>query len=398
MDQEWLSVPIGIDADRWITRAGCRTVLVAVHSMVSCHRLLDVVDLVESDPRIQVVFTAAPDVFSHGLGDHLREVGALVVPWRQAVQERFDLALAASYGGIHELHAPLVVMAHGAGYGKSVRPPAHGGGLATRRMAYGLDPQRLIRDGRVLPHALVLAHENERELLRAQCPDALPAATITGDICFDRLVASIARRGDYRRALGLGDGQKLIVVSSTWGHDGMFGGVPDLLPAVVDGLPGDDFRVLALLHPAVWGAHGRRQVRAWTRDVRAAGMLLPQPTDDWRSFVAAADYLIGDHGSVSAYAAAAGIPVLRTAGRHPAATPGSSQEYVLHHATTLDVSRPLGDQLAAASVPDPARAAAALTSRPGEASRLLRDLFYRLLSLPEPGRHRPAEPVPVPRR
>jgi len=114
--------------------------------------------------------------------------------------------------------------------------------------------------------------------------------------------------------------------------------------------------------------------------------------------VAAADYVIGDHGSVSAYAAAAGIPVLRTAGRHPSATHGSSQEYVLSHATTLDVSRPLSDQLEAASVPDPAVAAAALTSRPGEASRLLRDLLYRLLGLPEPGRHRPAEPVPVPRR
>jgi hypothetical protein len=396
MDQEWLSAPIGIDAYRWVSRMGCRTVLVAVHSLVSCHRLLDVVDLVESDPRVQVVFTVAPDVFSNGLGDYLHELGALVVPWRQAVLERFDLALAASYGGIHELHAPLAVMAHGAGHGKPVRPPAHGGDLAARTMVYGLDPQRLIRDGRVLPNAVVLAHENDREILRSQCPDALPAAAVTGDICFDRLVASMARRQEYRRAIGIGEDQKLVVVSSTWGRDGAFGGVPDLLPTILNGLPRDGFRVLALLHPAVWGAHGLRQVRAWTRDSRVAGLLLPQPTDDWRAFVAAADYLIGDHGSVTAYAAGVGIPVLRLAARHPSLSPGSPQDFVLRHAATLDVSLPLTSQLVSVSGPDPARAAAALTSRPGEASRLLRDLLYGLLDLPEPGRHRQAEPVPVP--
>ena len=396
MDQEWLPAPIGIDAYRWISRAGCRTVLVAAHTLVSCHRLLDVVDLVESDPRVQVVFTVPPDVFAGGVDEYLRKLGALVMPWRQAVRERFDLALAASYGGIHELHAPLAVMAHGAGYGKPVRPPAHGGELAARTMVYGLDPQRLVRDGRVLPDAVVLAHENEREILRCQCPEAVPAAAVAGDICFDRLVASGARRDDYRRAIGVDAHQKLVVVSSTWGRDGMFGGVPDLLPTIVAGLPAPGFRVLALLHPAVWGAHGQRQVRAWTRDCRAAGLLLPGPTDDWRAFVAAADYVIGDHGSVSAYAAATGVPVLRLAGTGAPSTPESAQAFVLGNAATLDLARPLPEQLARASRPDPAQAAAALTSRPGQATRLLRELLYRLLDLPEPGRHRQAGPVPVP--
>ncbi|MFI7541745.1 hypothetical protein [Actinoplanes sp. NPDC049599] len=367
-----------------------------MHSLVSCHRLLDVVDLVESDARVQVVFTVAPDVFANGVHEFLRETGALVVPWRQAIRERFDLALAAAYGGIHELHAPLAVMAHGAGHGKPVRPPEHGGNLAAQTMTYGLDPQRLVRDGRVLPRALVLAHENERAILRRQCPDAMPAATVAGDICFDRLVASRARRDAYRHAIGVDAHRKLVVISSTWGREGAFGGVPDLLTTIVDGLPADRFQVLALLHPAVWGAHGRRQVWAWTRDARAAGLLLPQPTDDWRAFVAAADYVIGDHGSVSAYAAAAGIPVLRPAAGHPSMTEGSPQDFVLRHAATLDVSHPLSAQLASAPTPNPALAAELLTSRPGEASRLLRDLVYGLLGLPATGLHRQADPVQVP--
>jgi hypothetical protein len=396
MDQEWLSVPVGIDAYRWVSRIGCRTVLVAVHSLVSCHRLLDVVGLVESDPRVQVVFTVGPDVFARGVEQHLHRLGALVMPWQQATRQRFDLALAASYGGIHELHAPLAVMAHGAGHGKPVRPPAHGGGMTAQAMVYGLDPQRLVRDGRVLPSAVVLAHEDELEILRAQCPEAVPAATVAGDICFDRLAVSMVRREEYRRAIGVGPGQKLVVISSTWGRDGTFGGVPDVLPTIVDGLPADGFRVLALLHPAVWGAHGQRQVRAWTRDCRAAGLLLPHPADDWRAFVAAADYVIGDHGSVSAYAAAAGVPVLRLAGSLPRNTRDSAQDLVLRNAATLDLSRPLRDQLASVLPADPARIAARLTSRPGEASHLLRDLLYGLLDLAGPGRHRQAEPVPVP--
>ena len=129
--QEWLEAPIGIDSERWVTRAGCRTAIVVVHTMVSCHRLVDVVDYVESDPRVQTVFTVAPDAFNRAVSDHLTELGALVVPWKQATRERFDLALAAASGGLHELHAPLMVMAHGAGRGKPTAIRPQGGPVLT---------------------------------------------------------------------------------------------------------------------------------------------------------------------------------------------------------------------------------------------------------------------------
>ena len=108
------ALPIGIDAERWITRVGCRNVLVAVHTVVAGQRLMDVVDLVESDPRVQLVYVQAPDVFGHGVGRFLRSVGALEIAWADARRERFDLALAAAYGGLDQLHAPIVVMPHGA--------------------------------------------------------------------------------------------------------------------------------------------------------------------------------------------------------------------------------------------------------------------------------------------
>ena len=122
-----------------------------------------------------------------------------------------------------------------------------------------------MRDGTVLASAIVLAHEGDREILRRQCPEALPATVVAGDPCYDRLLASLPWRDHYRRAMQVAEDQQLVVVASTWGREGIFGHVPDLLPEVMTQLPADRYRVAALVHPAVWSAHGIRQVRAWLR-------------------------------------------------------------------------------------------------------------------------------------
>ena len=396
-ENDWVPVPVGIDAPRWVSRAGCRNVLVVAHTIVSAHQLVDVVDLLESDPRVQVVFTVAPAAFGYGVAEYVAGLGGLVWPWHQAVHERFDLALAASYGGLHQVHAPLVVMGHGAGTGKLVRPSVGGGPLLPRRPAQGLDEGRLTYDGRVLPSVLVLAHDSQRDILARQCPAALPVALVAGDPCLDRLVASEPLRDRYRHALGVGDGQELVVVSSTWGRQGLFGHAVDLLPRLMTELPAGRFRVAAVIHPAVWAAHGHRQVRSWLRDCQEAGLILLEPEQDWRAMVVAADRVIGDHGSVTAYAAALGRPILRLA---PAlatlTTPGSAQELVLSRAARLDTTRPLAPQVRSAPPLDGPAVAGMLTSRPGEAHRLLHEMLYRMLALPEPGRHRRATPAPVP--
>jgi hypothetical protein len=394
----WLPSPIGIDAPKLATRAGCRTALIVVHTLVSGHRLLDVVDYIESDPRVQVAFAIAPDAFNHAVPEFLRDLDALVLPWEQATRERFDLALAAAYGGLHELHAPLVVLAHGARYGKHTRRLSDDGRTLGNGPVYGLSSQHLTRDGRVLASAVVLAHEDDREILRQQCPEALPATVVAGDPCYDRLLASLPRRGHYRAAMQVTEEQKLVVVASTWGREGLFGHVPDLLPRIMTELPADQYRVAALLHPAVWSGHGIRQVRAWLRDCREAGLILLDPREDWRALVVAADYLIGDHGSVTAYAAAIGRPILHLPPARPTLiTPGSVQELVTARAARLDPRRPLLPQLQSARLLHRDGVAAALTSRPGRASTLLSRIMYRLLRLPAPARHRRPLPVPVPR-
>lgn len=395
-DWRQVRVPIGLDAHRWATRGDCRTVLVIVHTVTSGQRLLDAVQLLKSDLRVQVVFTMAPDAFNNGVEEFLAGVGGVVVPWQQATQLSFELALAAGYGGLHEVHAPLIVMPHGAGFNKLVRRADRAAGEG---IVYGLDPQRLVRDGEVVPAAIVLPHEADRARLAQTCPEALPAAAVAGDPCHDRLVASLPLRETYRRALGVYPGQRLVVVTSTWGPRSLFGTRDDLIPRLLTELP-RDHRVLALFHPNVWAGHGPWQVRAWMADHLRRGLGLLPPEADWRSALAAADWIIGDHGSVALYGAVTGVPIVLADFAIRDVDPSSGIAELAKVAPRLSPRRSLSAQLTRALAehePDRYRQAIArITSAPGEFNRNMSRLMYRHLGLRPPATIPTTDPVPPP--
>ncbi|MGO1056581.1 glycosyltransferase family 4 protein [Crossiella sp. CA198] len=114
-----VKVPIGLQARHWNTVEPQRLVLVVAHHVTSLLRLLDVVTVFDSDPRVQVVFSwNGSDPFRHGLEQFLGQLGVVTIPWHQAIDTRFDLAIAANFGGLTELTAPIVILPHGAGYAK----------------------------------------------------------------------------------------------------------------------------------------------------------------------------------------------------------------------------------------------------------------------------------------
>jgi hypothetical protein len=397
--EELVNGPFGIDAARWGTGCSSRTVLVVVHSVTAGTRLADVTPLLESDLRVHVVFTAAPSSFPAGTIEFLRRLGAVVVPWQQAVRERFDLAVAAFYGRLEQLRAPVLTLPHGVGYSK-YPTRWEGYGPPAARAAWGLERQQLVYHGRVVPAAIGLAHHERVAQLKRSCPEAVAAAFVAGDPCFDRLVASLPLRDTYRRALGVSAGQKLVVVSSTWGEGSLLGRYRDLIPRLVTELPRDEYRVVAILHPNVWHFYGPWQVLAWYADAVRGGLGLLPPEEGWRAALAAADLVVGDHGSVTYYAASIGVPVLLAAFPEDDVDPDSAVRTLGTVAPKLSLDRPFLPQLVDApnaySTDIHAALARGVTSVPRQSARVIRREMYRLMRLPEPTTELDPEPVPIP--
>lgn len=390
----WVRGPMGLGADSRVTRNGCRTVLVMVPTMTAGTRLLDLLPLLEADFRVQVVFTVPKEGDTwHGVEEFVRATGGVLVPWAQAIRHEWDLVLTASHRHIEQVRGPLLVLPHGAGAEMSRRYSRKAGG-ATRQTT-GLDRELLTYRGRVIPAAVALTHDEELRTLRRVCPEALPAAVVTGDICLDRMVASKPFRSLYRQALGVAGDQKLITVSSTWSAASTFGRHPELYARLLDEA-GEDVRVAAILHPNVATVHGRWQVHSWLAAAKRKGLLIVPPEEGWRAVLIASDHVIGDHGSTTTYAAAIGRPV------HLATFPDndirdhSIAATLARVAPRLDHGRPLLPQLTDAAT-DAGRVAAAVSGRPGLAAGLLRAAMYRLLELPEPSWPPPVSPVPLPR-
>ncbi|QUQ68281.1 hypothetical protein [Kutzneria sp. CA-103260] len=397
--QQWARGPIGPDTDYLYPTTARRTVLVVVHTVTAGTRLLDIVPLLGADRRVQVVFTRAPDVFGNGVDEFLAGIGGLIVPWEQAMLTRFDLAIAADHGHLQDLHAPLVVFAHGADRNKySVQRP---GMLRSKRVVFGLGPQWLVWDGAVLPAVVALSHDKQMELLAEGCPEALPSAVVIGDPCLDRMLVSQPYRDDYRKALGVDDGRRLVVVSSTWGPQGLLGRCSDLLPRLAAELPVDQFQVVCVLHPLIWYWHGPWQVRAWLAAGRRAGLRLVPPEEGWRAALIAADWVIGDHGSATLYGAAMGASVTLASFPDTDVHPASTGAYLHSVASRLRADRPLAEQCdMAVSAHPPGMAntiVERLTSVAGRSAPLIQATLYRLMELPQPDTPAVVEPVPLPR-
>ncbi|MFJ5302416.1 hypothetical protein [Streptomyces sp. NPDC088350] len=384
---------------QWLTLPGCKRVLVVVHTEVYGQRLRDVLPLLDSDLRIQVDFTIAPHAFNAGAARSVPSAHVGLLPWEEALSRRYDLVLAAGSQGVEGLRGPLLRLPHGAGHMKLSRL-ADDRDPGTPRTVGGLGRHYLVRHGKVVPRALALAHRDDLLTLRRHCPEALPVAEVVGDATYDRMTASLPLRRRCRTALGLRGGQRLLVVSSTWGSGSSFNRLDALLPRLLSELPPDEYRVAVLVHPNVWSGHGDWQVRSWMSAAHRRGIELVPPDADWRSLLIAADWVIGDHGSVTLYATLTRAAIILA--RFPAedvdpASPGAELAVV---APALSSSHPLPEQLAYARATRPAaeytRISARISSEPGRFGRNTRRLMYRVLGLGEPAYEPSLPPLPLP--
>lgn len=391
--------PFGLDAARGRTFRCERTVLAVVHTVTSGTRLADVVPLVESDPRVQVVFTWAPSsMISAGVREFLDRLGGVTVPWEQATNTRFDLAVAAWDGLLERLHAPVLTLSHGVGAGKFMRRWEGFGPEVAREMS-APDRARLVYRGRVIPAGIIVPTRRQLAQLRRSCPEAAEVAVVGGDPCFDRLLASAPRREAYRNALGTA-GRRLVVVSSTWGPGSLLEQCPGLLPRLLGELPADEYLVAAVIHPNAWYWHGPRQVCGWYADSVRRGLLLIPPEDGWRAALVAADLLIGDHGSVTCYGAGIGVPALLASFPAEHVAPATPPAQLSNVAGRLQLGEAIMPQVVKTLAGWPARRAAVMraeiTGTAGQSAAIIRREMFRLMKLPEPARAPEVSPVGLP--
>ena len=364
-----------------------RTILAVVHGAQSGDRLNDFLDLIERDPRIQVVWSLAPgSCFERSGREFLRDMDAAVLPWEEAVRHRYDLVLAANQGLLEQVRGPALILPHGTGVSRMV-VRGSGYGPAVARPVGGAVYGALVRYGRIVPAAVGIAHSDQRSIFTDLDTAFESVVHVVGDPCFDRALSALPRREEFRRAVGVAADEHLVVVSSSWGRTGVWGVNPDIVDRLMRDLPHGHVAAM-ILHPGIWWVHGPRQVLAWLHDARHRGLRVLAPFADWQGLLVAADVVMGDPGSVTAYAAGLGAPTLLAGGGLVDVAPGSTPE-LLHRITP---NLPVGEH-AVAHLEDiverwspewSARVYARLTSVPGRSAGLIRALSYRLMDLAEP--------------
>ncbi|MDA2808150.1 hypothetical protein [Nocardiopsis suaedae] len=302
-----------------------RKVLVVVRSVPAAGRLLDAVTVFADDLRIRVDYALNPGSVSEaGIRAVLAADGVEeVLSWEEAVARRgeYALALAASpKEGLHRLSMaggtaavpgpsgpPLLLMPHGAGHNRLV-----GEAPGTLGTASGLAPEQLLHAGVPVPGALALSHHEQRDRMAGALHGI--RTEVVGDPSFDRMAHNTGRRDRYRRALGVPEGGRLVVLSSTWNSDSLVGSVREGIRRILRRLPNDTYRTALVVHPNVWHRHGGRNgLDLLLRQERSAGLAIVDPHVGWRAALIAADAVVGDHGSTTYYAAALGRPVLLAA-------------------------------------------------------------------------------------
>ncbi|MFQ6146831.1 CDP-glycerol glycerophosphotransferase family protein [Streptomyces seoulensis] len=391
---ERVLVPVGPDAERWRTFGSERTLVVAARTVTSLVRVLDVVpEIVHDDARVTVVFAYDPtSAFNNGVLDLLRASGCRTVPWSQLPEISPDLLVSASENiSVPAGDYPVLVLPHGVGFHKLV-PDSSGAGT---RLS-GLVPHDLLTARRAW---LAVSHPDQAAQLFAAHPETAGRTVLVGDPCLDRLRASARWRERYRSVLGLIPGQRLVLISSTWGGESLIGTWPELPTELLAQLPTDEFRVALVLHPNVWSAHGAWQVRVMQQSALESGLIVIDPTDGWQQALVASDVVIGDHGSVTLYGAALDRPVLLAAFGSEA-VPGTAGYALRSAAPWVVPGQSLRGQLEdtlAGHHPDRfADVAARAFAEPDAALTRLRNLVYDLMGLPARKRLPPRSPRAFP--
>jgi hypothetical protein len=332
------------------------------------------------DVRVRVSFTLDDSsVFSAAAASSIRAHGGRFLSWTEATARSFDLAIASSHRGrLDELRSPLLIVPHGPGFTKKIA-------LATR--GHAPQPQT-----ECTPKTIVaVTHPSQARFWSRESAEIF----VAGDPCLDALLASASHRDEYRRAFNVQANQRLVLVSSTWGSGSLLHREPHLFASVASELPASRYRIGAVLHPNIWSMYGDWQLRVWFREALRLGMMLIPPRGAWRAAVVAADFLLGDHGSVSWYAHAIGLPVMLAATGGSEVVPGTAAADLVARAPLWRAGPALLAEIERSARTEPPNVDADVAMQ-GCALQRYREVIYQRLHLQAPTGHVQAVSVDMP--
>ena len=282
-----------------VTLGSQRSILAVARNGASAFRLLEVVKLFDNDERLNLRMTIGPDSrYGYGVEQLLTSQRIRLLPWDSATDTTFDLVLSGSANTcLSQVRGPVVLFPHGAGHHK--RPPAASRG----EQVFELTNDQLLHNGSVIAAKHLLPGRDSMTRLMRDCEPAADRAVIAGDPIAQQIRDHVALRDTYRASLGLSLGQKLVVVSSTWGPNSFAAQSLGLLKRLVAELPMDEYRIAATFHHNVTVRDGHRELERILKSTIDSGLILLPPTISWQAAVIAADCVLGDQGSTTFYAA-----------------------------------------------------------------------------------------------
>lgn len=282
-----------------------RYLLVVVRTHTSLDRVLELLEVIGQGVSLAIKFVIdAGSSFAREVSEKLRALGAQEMTWEGARNVRWDAILAAhadnQLAELTELSGNLFLIPHGIGYNRK-RLASTGG----RPGPAGLSSHELTAGGKVFPALVGLSSSEQRSRM---CEEARGRGIVIGDLVLDKLVAHVHQKPYFQEDLKIGN-RKLIVVSSTWGKWSAYATQREIITRLVADLPSDEYAVALVLHPNIWWGESEYEIKVHLRDALDSGLLLIDHTT-WQSAIVAADLVVGDHGSVTCYAACMGLPVL----------------------------------------------------------------------------------------
>lgn len=254
---------------------------------------------------------------------------------------------------------------------------------------YAFGPAAFDWRGR-LRYTKVLVSSDAVKRLAVECDPAFEGAVeVVGNLGDDRLLAEVPNRADHRQRLGIGPDERVVLVFSTWGPNGLFHRFGDAILAQAGALR-DEFRFILSAHrldnqPGAgernWGEHVASQA--------SRGFLVRDPDEDWVPYLVACDVVLSDHTSVTTHAALIDRPVVHVPAAGGVLEPGSPV-WRLHKVTpgiradATDLGETLRAALSDGPSPGLRDLAGQLNSHPGEAADRIRAITHELLRLAPP--------------